>query len=77
MVDGVTPDAFIVDEARYSLYGSEKQAEEELGHKMSPFRDGVSYCYHRDCGATVKIQGSLPALDATGTALMEPCPYRG
>lgn len=61
---------------RISIYKSEEKAE-ELGHRMSPFRNGVSFCFHKDCGATVKIQGSLPTLDATGTALAERCPHRG
>lgn len=48
-----------------------------LGHRMSPFCNGVSYCFYQHCGASVAINGSLPNLEAAGTALTRRCPYRG
>lgn len=59
-----------------SIYKGDEVAT-ELGHRLTPFRDGVSYCLHKDCGGTVKVQGSLPDLVVTGSAVNSRCPYRG
>lgn len=60
----------------YSLHGSIDQYE-ELGHRMTPFREGVAYCLRKDCGATCSVNGSLPDLVVEGTAMTKVCPSRG